>query len=126
MHRKNLMLSSTAALALAVAAFAAPAAMAQAIPPATSYADLFAPVPDAAAKLDAADTMERAQGVHMEKAQYWSDYGPPRYYHHHHHHHHSPGWYMDRGFYWDGWRWVPRPMYYHHHHHHHHHHYWGW
>lgn len=82
---------------------------------AASYAELLAPVPNAAALLKA-DDAARAQAARIEpaRAYYYFDYGypyaPPRYYpptyyapyyppyYHHHHHHHY--------------------RYYHHHHHH--------
>jgi len=118
---KNYILSGAAALAIAAAAFAAPSAFAAPVPQATSYADLFEPVPDAAARLNAADAFARTQPRLMD-AQYWRDDG--RYYHHHHHHHHhhhSARWFYDHGYVWNGWGWVPRPIYHHHHHHHHHH-----
>jgi hypothetical protein len=75
---------------------------------ASSYADLLAPVANAAELLKA-DDAARAQrplpqaGGDVELAQVYAPYPHP-YYHHHHHHHH--------------YRHVRR---YHHHHHHHHH-----
>jgi hypothetical protein len=78
---------------------------------ASSYADLLAPIPNAAALLKADDAAraeqpagERADGVQVAQAYYYPPYSYPYYnYHHHHHHHHS---YYRR--------------YSHHHHHHHH------
>ncbi len=68
---------------------------------ASSYADLFKPIPNAIAVLDAADSQpaaaEPAAPGLVQTVQY---------YHHHHHHHH---------------RYIRRRRYYHHHHHHHHH-----
>lgn len=82
---------------------------------ANSFADLLAPIPNAAALLQAVD--ESAPGPSANKnvqlAQLYV-------YHHHHHHHHHHGFY--RGY---GPRVIVVPRYrryYHHHHHHHHHH----
>ncbi len=67
---------------------------------ASSYADLFKPIPNAVAVLHAVDAGagETAEGSALVQT--------VQYYHHHHHHHH-------RRFY--------RRRYHHHHHHHHHH-----
>jgi hypothetical protein len=65
--------------------------------PATSFAELLDPVPNAAAVLQAADESRARSDIPREMQ--------AQYHHHHHHHHH--------------WRWWRR----HHHHHHHHHHY---
>lgn len=75
---------------------------------ASSYADLLAPIPNAAELLKA-DDAARAQEAPapMQLAQYYYTYPYPYYYYHHHHHHHH-----HHNFY--GYR------YYHHHHHHHH------
>ena len=84
---------------------------------ASSYADLLAPIPNAAALLKAEDAA-RAQAAETQLAQYYYpyyyspyyyNYSPYPYYsypyyHHHHHHHHN--------FYY-------RRRYHHHHHHHH-------
>lgn len=82
----------------------APALDPSAAPPASSYADLLAPVPNAAAALQADDAARAQQSTgNMELAQYYYNYSPyPYYYYHHHHHHHHHS-------------------YYRHHHHHHHH-----
>ncbi|HQT85862.1 MAG: hypothetical protein B7Z58_15390 [Acidiphilium sp. 37-64-53] len=83
----------------------------------SSYADLLAPIPNAAALLKAEDAAHSA-APHIELAQAYLQfqYGPPPpppppyygypgpYYQHHHHHHHR----------------YYRPQYHHHHHHHHH------
>jgi hypothetical protein len=81
----------------------------------SSYADLLAPIPNAAAVLKAEDAAHDA-APHIELAQAYLQfqYGPPPppppppyygypgpYYHHHHHHRYY------------------RPQYHHHHHHHH-------
>ncbi len=107
--------------ALAGAAVAGTAQAANAAAPApyttaaSSYADLLAPIPNAAALLKAEDAARNA-APHIELAQAYLQfqYGPPPpppppyygypgpYYHHHHHH-----------------------RYYRHHHHHHHHHGYG-
>lgn len=75
---------------------------------ASTYSDLLAPIPNAAALLKADDDA-RAQQPNPEPAddvQVAQFYRP--FYHHHHHHHHHHGYY---GYYRS----------YHHHHHHHHH-----
>jgi hypothetical protein len=53
----------------------------------SSYADLLAPIPDAAQALKA-DNASRAAIGGIEDVQYYYYYGPPYYYYHHHHHHH--------------------------------------
>ena len=89
------LLGGASALAVAATGLATPAAAAEAP---QSYADLLAPIPNAAVLLAAADAdaaaNEATEPEGLQLAQW----------HHHHHHHH-----------W-GWRW----------HHHHHHHHWGW
>ena len=73
---------------------------------ASSYADLLAPIPSAAALLIADDAL-RAQepaGEAVSEVQVAQGYYYPNYYQNHHHHHHHSYW-----------------GYYHHHHHHHHH-----
>jgi hypothetical protein len=89
---------------------------------ANSYADLLAPIPNAAKVLRAMDDAQARDvpPAAREKVAQW-------YHHHHHHHHHHHG-------YWGGGPVVvvpPRAYYYHHHHHHHwyhhhHHHHHGW
>ena len=82
---------------------------------ASSYADLLAPISDAAAVLEAdnaarATAAERLNEVELAQGYYYPYYSPPppvyrydypayNYHHHHHHHHHH--------------------AYAHHHHHHH-------
>ena len=107
-------------MALAGQAMAAPAAVADPIPPALSYADLLMPVPDAMARIHADDAAARAS-AHLIPAQISIGIGVP---HHHHHHHHSARWYRSHGYYWNGQIWLqgPPPRPHHHHHHHHHHH----
>ena len=117
-HKGRLLSGAAAATLISGIALAAPA-MADPIPQAASYADLFEPVPGAQERL-AADDAARFQAV-----QYWRD--DDRWYrdHHHHHHHHQRydrRYYESRGYYWNGWGWARRPVYHHHHHHHHHHH----
>lgn len=121
MFARKQMLSSVAGLAIATAACAATPSYADPIPKATSYADLFERVPDAAGRLNAAD-YDAQRGVQLTEAQYWR--GGDHYYDHHHHHHHSARWFYQHGYVWNGWGWVPRPVYHHHHHHHHQH--YGW
>jgi len=109
------MLAGAATAVMAAGAMASAPAMADPIPVATSYADLFEPVPNAMERLSADDASQPT--AHLELAQ-WA---PGNYHHHHHHHHHNRAWYLSNGYYWYGGRWVLRPV--HHHHHHHHHHY---
>jgi hypothetical protein len=88
---------------------------------ANAYAQLLAPIPGAAAKLQALNAAERAAGPseaqapQTQLAQYW---GPDddewrwrrwRRWHHHHHHHHD---------------YYGRPRWHHHHHHHNRYYYW--
>lgn len=80
------------------------------IPAATSYADLLEPVPNAAERLNLADST--AGFI----APQYQDQG--RQAHHHHHHHHSRRWYRSHGYVWNGGAWVMRPVDHHHHHHH--------
>lgn len=78
---------------------------------ASSYADLLAPISNAAELLKAEDAARvEEQSGDVKLVQYYPHpYPPPYYYpyyhHHHHHHHHHHSYYR----------------YYHHHHHHHHH-----
>ena len=68
------------------------------LPAASSYAELLAPVGNAAELLVADDAARLQQGeAHVQLAQY---------HHHHHHHHHT--------------KIIIRRRHYHHHHHHHH------
>jgi hypothetical protein len=75
---------------------------------AASYADLLAPVENAAALMKADDAVrarQPQQDPDIQLAQYYDERpGRERYYHHHHHHHHH----------------HHREAYRHHHHHHHH------
>ena len=97
------LLAGVAGIATIGAAQASPAPATPVQQP-MSYADLLAPIPNAAETLKA-DDMARAQqqtgGVKL--AQYYRYYGTPYYYG-------TPNYYG-------------RYYYYHHHHHHHHHHY---
>ena len=115
MHRRTELMIGAAATALTAASpmLATPAA-AQPIPPAATYAALFDQVPDAAARLDAADSTPRLMTV-----QYAPD-GGQMHHHHHHHHHHSRSWYRAHGYVFQGGAWIVRPVAHHHHHHHHH------
>lgn len=109
------LLGAVAGLATLSAAQAAPAPTVATEPmQATSYADLLAPVANAAELLKADDAMRAQQtaapsSAELQVAQAYYPYpNPPPpyayspYYHHHHHHHHHH-------------RYVRRP---HHHHHH--------
>jgi hypothetical protein len=77
---------------------------------ASTYADLLAPISNAAALLKAEDEARAQQQAEVQLAQvYYTPYPYPPpygYYHRHHHHHHHSYW----------------RRYSHHHHHHHHHH----
>ena len=77
---------------------------------ASSYADLLAPISNAAALLKAHDAAQaqpvEAAGEVQVAQVYYAPYPPPYVnYHHHHHHHHHHRYYR---------------RYSHHHHHHHH------
>lgn len=100
------LLGAVAGLATMSAAQAAttPAASAAQVQPPTSYADLLAPVPNAAAQLKADDAARLPQApARAQTAQYYFYYGPSDEFYEHHHHHH-----------------FFRPFFHHHHHHHHH------
>ena len=58
---------------------------------ANSFAELLAPIPNAAAQLKALDEHEASQPTEakVELAQYYAPY----YHHHHHHHHHHHAFY---------------------------------
>ncbi|WP_353227055.1 hypothetical protein [Novosphingobium sp.] len=117
MTRKTRMLTSAAALALIGSTALAPAAMADPIPAAVSYADLLEPVPDALARLHADDAM--AADAHMIQAQYRGGYDHHHHHHHHHHVRHSTRWYRGHGYFWTGQIWAfgppPQPRYWHNH-----------
>jgi len=94
------LLGAAAALTTLGSAQAAPAAPVQALPAASSYADLLEPVPNASAVLAADDQSMGVEQATVQLAQY-----------HHHHHHHR--------------RVIVIRRHHHHHHHwrrHHHHH----
>jgi hypothetical protein len=77
---------------------------------ANSFADLLAPIPNAAALLRAVDESRPiASDENVQLAQF---------YHHHHHHHHHHSQYRE---YAPRIVVVPRRLRHHHHHHHHHH-----
>jgi hypothetical protein len=103
MYRKLIgMLGVVSAFMVPQAVSAAPAMDAHSALKVESYADLLAPIPNAATILTAVDSESAANPSLIQKIQY---------YHHHHHHHH--------------YHVVPRPLrrfFYHHHHHHHYHH----
>jgi len=111
MTLKAFWLQSAAAAAFAAGAAISGPALSNPIPPAATYADLLAPVPDAAARLAADDAMSPPV-AHLELAKYQM----ADHHHHHHHHHHSWRWYRDNGYYWTGQTWVMIPNYNHHHH----------
>ncbi|HEY3796777.1 MAG TPA: hypothetical protein VGL58_00355 [Caulobacteraceae bacterium] len=112
MVKKTATLVGAAALVAGPALAAAPPPSEPAVPVASSYAELLAPVPNAVARLRLADAaQETTPAPQLIQAQY----------HHHHHHHHSHytrSWYMSHGYSWFGGRWVLRPVHHHHHHHH--------
>jgi hypothetical protein len=86
------LLSGASALALIGGAQAAPAPTGRAVQPASSFAELLDPIPDAVELLDAdnqraasdAETVERP----MKLAQYSHHHHHHNYHHHHYHHHH--------------------------------------
>jgi hypothetical protein len=92
------LLSGASALALMGGAQAAPVAVA----PASSFAELLEPIPNAVELLNADNqraASEAAGDEHpIQLAQYYHHHHHHHYHHHHYHHHHH---------------------YYHHHHHHH-------
>ena len=81
-----------------------------AVPPASSFSDLFQPISNPVERLQLADEQE-AQQARLIPAQYAS-------HHHHHHHHHNRRWYRSNGYSWLNGAWVLRPRHHHHHHHH--------
>ncbi len=99
------LLSVASALALIGGAQAEPALTVSGVQPATSFAELLDPIPNAVELLNADNQRAASNAATVERpivvAQYYHHHHHyhHRYYHHHHHH------------------------YYHHHHHHHHHHY---
>lgn len=85
------LLGAVAGLATMSAAQAAPqpAPNPSAALQANSYADLLAPIPNAASLLKADDAARVQQPAEMQLAQvYYAPYPPPYAHHHHHHHHH--------------------------------------
>jgi hypothetical protein len=109
------LLGAVATLGTFGASEAAPAPAPTDVLRANSFADLLAPIPNAAAQLQAIDESAPVQSPegNVQVAQF--------YHHHHHHHHHSQyRRYDERRVI------VVPPRYrrdrYHHHHHHHHHH----
>jgi hypothetical protein len=94
------LLSGASALALMGGAQAAPPAVEPAIQPASSFAELLEPIPNAVERLNADNqraASDAAADEHpVQLAQYYHHHHHHHYYHYHHHHH-----------------------YYHHHHHHH-------
>lgn len=112
MRTKTMMLTGAAAIALTGGAVAAPAAMADPIPPAASYADLLEPVPDAMARIHADDAMGSGD-ARVVPAGINIDIGLG----HHHHHHHNARWFREHGYFWNGRVWVQGPPPYWHNHH---------
>ena len=102
------LLSGASALAMIGGAQAEPALTESAVQPASSFAELLDPIPNAVELLNADNQRAASDAATVERpievAQYYHHHHHyhHRYYHHHHHHHHH--------------------HYYHHHHHHHHHH----
>lgn len=87
------------------------AAAAMAVLPATSYAELLQPIPNASEHLKALEAIDTGAGApQLTETQYVV---PNQHHHHHHHHHH-----YRRGYVWRNSRWWRVG---HHHHHHHHH-----
>ena len=83
---------------------------------ANSYADLLAPIPNAADTLRVVDEQAPAKDTNKE-ANAEGNAQVAQFYHHHHHHHHHHHGYFRRG----PVVVVPRRWHHHHHHHHHHH-----
>ncbi len=113
------LLGAAAALTTLTAAQAKPVEPAG-LPPATSYADLLQPIPNALAlqKADDARRREAPSSGDVQLAQWFRE--------HHHHHHHRYGPWRSYRYYYDYGGYYPRYRYryrYHHHHHHHHHRY---
>ena len=101
------LLGAVAGLAAVGSAHAAVPAASGALE-ASSYGDLLAPIPNAAALLEvdnAARAENAAAEMKMAQAYYYGTYPYPSYYYYHHHHHHHHHQYR---------------RYYSHHHHHHH------
>jgi hypothetical protein len=123
MERKTSLLVGAAAAAIA----AGPALAAEpAVPPATSYAELLQPIPNAVERLKAADAQADSQArpaglIDVQYHHHHNNYNNG-YNNHHHHHHHNRWWYRHNGYLWFGNAWVTRDYYNSHHHHHHHHH----
>src|SRR5579875_2317050 len=69
-----------------------------AVPPATSYADLLQPIPNAIERLRASDAEVAPTGGKLFAAEYAPPSppgaGPFAHHHHHHHHHHARRWYL--------------------------------
>jgi hypothetical protein len=101
------LLSGVSALALMGGAQAAPPAAAPALQPASSFAELLEPIPNAVELLNAENQRAASDPAADEHPVQLAQY----YYHHHHHHHHYYNHHHHHHYY------------HHHHHHHHHHHY---
>jgi hypothetical protein len=74
---------------------------------AASYSELLEPIPNAVEQLRATDADSAAEAPELIPIQYIN----------HHHHHHNRAWYLQNGYFWNGGRWVLRPVAHHHHHH---------
>jgi len=94
----------TALAALPDATQAAPTQ--PAVAPATSFAELLQPIPNASARLEQSD--RELAGMRLMQAQY------NNHHHHHNNHHRSRAW-------WNNYYRMLRQRNHHHHHHHHHH-----
>ena len=111
MDRKTTSIVGAAAAVLAAGpALASPSHQDPAVPVATSYAELLAPIPDAAERLSRADA--EAPPPQLIQAQYTAQA------HHHHHHHHSRRWYRQHGYIFQNGAWILAPRPHHHHHDH--------
>jgi hypothetical protein len=121
------MIAGAAVAALAAGAGASAPVAANPIPKASSYADLFEPVPDAIIRLQASDAQHAAT---FQEAQYNGNqynrgydrrddrgYDRGRDHHHHHSNYRSRRWYQSHGYSYYGGRWQIRPRHHHHHHH---------
>ncbi len=125
MERKTAAMVGAAAALAVTPALAAPV-VAPPVPPASSYAELLQPIPNAVERLKAADAQAEAKPAGLIDVQYHHHHNNYNAHHHHnnynsHHHHHNRWWYRHNGYVWFGGNWVTGDFYRAHHHHHHHH-----
>jgi len=124
MERKTAAIVGAAAALAVTPALAAPV-VAPPVPPASSYAELLQPIPNAVERLKAADAQAEAKPAGLIDVQYHHHHNNYNAHHHHNnynsHHHHNRWWYRHNGYMWFGGNWVTGDYYRAHHHHHHHH-----